>query len=140
MKLNMPILSRGSVIVLLAIGASMSMPQRAAAADTSPRRVIDLNGTWQVAEGAMDSMPKQFEHTVPVPGLVDMAQPAFAEVGKKSDKRQAFWYRRTFTRRRPGAGRRHAEDPQGPVRHEGLAQRPSWSASICRASRRRCWT
>jgi hypothetical protein len=59
--------------------------------------VIDLDGTWQVAEGTMDSIPKQFEHTVPVPGLVDMAKPAFAEVGKKSDKRQAFWYRRTFT-------------------------------------------
>ena len=32
-----------------------------------------------------------------MPGLVDMAQPAFAEVGKKSTLRQAFWYRRTFT-------------------------------------------
>ncbi|MCX5643263.1 MAG: hypothetical protein NTZ17_01050 [Phycisphaerae bacterium] len=111
-----------TVIVLFAIGASVSMvssvPVRASkervegvppsnrgqdARDTTPhgvttnRRVIDLNGTWQVAEGSMDSVPKQFEHTVPVPGLVDMAQPAFAEVGKKSDKRQAFWYRRTFT-------------------------------------------
>jgi hypothetical protein len=75
----------------------MSIPQCAVAADTSPRRVVDLNGTWQVAEGAMDSMPKQFEHTVPVPGLIDMTKPAFTEVGKKSDKRQAFWYRRTFT-------------------------------------------
>ncbi|MGB2809420.1 MAG: glycoside hydrolase family 2 TIM barrel-domain containing protein [Sedimentisphaerales bacterium] len=61
------------------------------------RHVIDLNGTWEVAEGSMDSIPKTFEHKVPVPGLVDMAEPAFADVGKKSDKRQAFWYRRTFT-------------------------------------------
>ena len=83
--------------VLFVVGASMSISQHATAADTSPRRVIDLNGTWQVAEGVMDSIPKQFEHTVPVPGLIDMAKPAFAEVGKKSDKRQAFWYRRTFT-------------------------------------------
>jgi hypothetical protein len=74
----------------------MSIAQCAVAGDASPRRVIDLNGTWQVAEGAMDSMPKQFEHTVPVPGLIDMAKPAFTEVGKKSEKRQAFWYRRTF--------------------------------------------
>jgi hypothetical protein len=44
----------------------------------------------------MDAMPKQFEHTS-LSGLIDMAQPAFAEVGKKSEKRQAFWYRRTFT-------------------------------------------
>jgi beta-galactosidase len=82
--------------VLFVVGAFMSISQSAAAADTGPRRVIDLNGVWQVAEGAMDSMPKQFEHTVPVPGLIDMAQPAFPEVGKKSSRRQAFWYRRTF--------------------------------------------
>ncbi|MHC4088034.1 MAG: glycoside hydrolase family 2 TIM barrel-domain containing protein [Planctomycetota bacterium] len=63
----------------------------------SPRRVISLDGSWEVAEGSMDSIPKTFEHKVPVPGLVDMAEPAFAEVGSKSDKRQAFWYRRTFT-------------------------------------------
>ncbi len=87
-----------SATVLSVVGAFMSISQCATAAvDVSPRRVIDLNGTWQVAEGTMDAMPKQFEHTVPVPGLIDMAQPAFAEVGKKSDKRQAFWYRRTFT-------------------------------------------
>ncbi|MGE5296710.1 MAG: glycoside hydrolase family 2 TIM barrel-domain containing protein [Solirubrobacterales bacterium] len=61
------------------------------------RHVIDLGGTWQVAEGTMDSIPERFEHKVPVPGLIDMAEPAFEEVGKKSEKRQAFWYRRTFT-------------------------------------------
>jgi len=62
-----------------------------------PRRVISLDGSWEIAEGSMDSIPKAFEHKVPVPGLVDMAEPVFAEVGTKSDKRQAFWYRRTFT-------------------------------------------
>ncbi|MBM4025880.1 MAG: hypothetical protein FJ280_10815 [Planctomycetes bacterium] len=111
-----------SASVLFVIGMSMSavcsVPARASATgveggtpsnrgqdarDTTPRgvttnrRSIDLNGTWQVAEGTMDSIPQRFEHTVPVPGLMDMATPAFAEVGKKSDKRQAFWYRRTFT-------------------------------------------
>jgi beta-galactosidase len=60
------------------------------------RRVINLDGTWQVAEGGMDSVPDSFEHKVPVPGLIDMTEPAFAGVGKKSEKRQAFWYRRTF--------------------------------------------
>jgi hypothetical protein len=33
---------------------------------------------------------------IAVPGLIDMAKPPFKEVGKKSDLRQAFWYRRTF--------------------------------------------
>ncbi len=88
-----------TAIVLLIVGAFAltvgSVP--AGAAESNPRRIIDLNGTWQVAEGTMDTMPRQFEHKVPVPGLVDMAKPAFAEVGKKSDQRQAFWYQRTFT-------------------------------------------
>jgi beta-galactosidase/beta-glucuronidase len=61
------------------------------------RRVIELDGTWQVAEGPMDSIPERFEHEVPVPGLIAMAKPAFEEVGKRSEKRQAFWYRRSFT-------------------------------------------
>jgi beta-galactosidase len=64
---------------------------------TRQRHVINLNGTWEIAEGSMDTVPKAFEHTVSMPGLVDMAEPSFDEVGKKSDKRQAFWYRRTFT-------------------------------------------
>jgi len=65
--------------------------------ESSRRTVMDLNGTWEVAEGGMDVVPAVFDHKVPVPGLVDMADPAFEEVGKKSEKRQAFWYRRIFT-------------------------------------------
>ncbi|MHC4545001.1 MAG: glycosyl hydrolase 2 galactose-binding domain-containing protein, partial [Planctomycetota bacterium] len=65
-------------------------------ANAGPRRVINLDGTWEIAEGSTDSAPKSFEHKVPVPGLVDMTKPGFSEVGKKSEKRQAFWYRRTF--------------------------------------------
>ncbi len=88
-----------TVLALLAVGMSVSMVSSMSvrAGEVGPRRVIDLNGTWQVAEGAMDSIPAKFEHTVPVPGLIDMAKPAFGEVGKKSDRRQAFWYRRSFT-------------------------------------------
>ena len=44
----------------------------------------------------MGSAPTQFEHRVPVPGLADEARPAFSEVGQKSPRREAFWYRRTF--------------------------------------------
>jgi len=64
--------------------------------ESGRRHVIDLNGTWEVAEGGMDSVPAVFEHRVPVPGLIDMAEPAFEGVGKKSPKRRAFWYRRIF--------------------------------------------
>jgi beta-galactosidase/beta-glucuronidase len=84
-------------ILLLAFPClAFSVPPQADADRPNPRRVMSLNGTWQVAEGGMDSMPAGFTHTVPVPGLVDMAKPAFEEVGKKSERRQAFWYRRTF--------------------------------------------
>lgn len=84
--------------IFLVVAATVTMTNglRVSAREINPRKVIDLNGTWQVAEGSMDSIPQQFEHTVPVPGLVDMAKPAFTEVGKKSDRRQAFWYRRAF--------------------------------------------
>ncbi|OHE82677.1 MAG: hypothetical protein A2107_13910 [Verrucomicrobia bacterium GWF2_62_7] len=65
------------------------------------RTVIPLDGEWQIAEGGLDKLPADFAHRVPVPGLVDMAKPAFAEVGKKSEKRQAFWYRREFALNQP---------------------------------------
>ncbi len=69
-----------------------------------------LDGTWQVAEGGMDGIPTVFDRDVPVPGLVDLAKPAFVEPGPrvadgslkaraqnlKDPRRDAFWYRRTF--------------------------------------------
>ncbi len=89
------ILSRPSW--LLTLGLCLVVGSVAAAADVStPRRVISLDGTWQVEQGAMAAPPEVFSHTVVVPGLLDMAQPAFAEVGVKSPLREAFWYRRTF--------------------------------------------
>ena len=60
------------------------------------RTTIPLDGTWQIAQGDMENVPTEFGATVPVPGLVDMAEPAFEEVGVKSEKRQAFWYRKQF--------------------------------------------
>jgi hypothetical protein len=61
-----------------------------------PRRVLSLDGTWQVEQGSMDKIPASFSHTTAVPGLIDMATPAFAEVGHPSKLREAFWLRRTF--------------------------------------------
>jgi len=60
------------------------------------RRVVHLDGTWRAAQGSMEAVPAAFEHEVAVPGLIDMAKPAFEEAGKVSDNRQVFWYRRTF--------------------------------------------
>jgi len=60
------------------------------------RTVLSLDGMWEIAEGSMETMPARFDHRVQVPGLVDLAKPPFEEVGVKSAKREAFWYRRTF--------------------------------------------
>jgi hypothetical protein len=60
------------------------------------RHVVNLDGTWEIAEGKMDARPKAFDHKAPVPGLADMAEPAFEQVGFAGNLREAFWYRRTF--------------------------------------------
>ncbi|MFM2004596.1 MAG: hypothetical protein RLZZ09_251 [Pseudomonadota bacterium] len=60
------------------------------------RKILSLDGTWQLAEGSLDAAPRTFDHQVAVPGLVSMARSPFEEVGVKSARREAFWYRRTF--------------------------------------------
>ncbi|MHC4404356.1 MAG: glycoside hydrolase family 2 TIM barrel-domain containing protein, partial [Planctomycetota bacterium] len=77
-----------------------------------PRKAISLNGTWQIASGSPDRRPEQFDRTIPVPGVVDMATPPFDNVGRNTrfadegghkfvmiddPHYRAFWYRRTFT-------------------------------------------
>ncbi|UCC96548.1 MAG: hypothetical protein JSW66_11970 [Phycisphaerales bacterium] len=96
MKSGRP-LCGASTVLLVATGLFIVVPAASCAESGGPRRVINLDGRWEIAEGPMDPIPARFTHTVPVPGLVDMADPAFEEVGKKSERRQAFWYRRTFT-------------------------------------------
>lgn len=80
------------------------------ASGADARRALSLNGTWQVAEGKLNTVPTSFDHTVPVPGLLDMATPPFEKPGtsvpsearknylaRPADPlREAFWYRRTF--------------------------------------------
>lgn len=82
----------------LAVGLSIAL--NGAAADNPAargRQVISLNGTWEIAEGSKETFPTQFEAQVPVPGLVDQAQPPFIGVGADVTLREAFWYRRTFS-------------------------------------------
>src|SRR5208282_3407837 len=87
--------------VLLVVASFLCLDVRAGRIDLS------LDGNWQIAEGKMDAVPAVFERTVPVPGLVSLATPAFDAPGpkvadrnnitQKDPKRDAFWYRRTFT-------------------------------------------
>ena len=91
-----------TIFLVICVAASMAW-----AADPSPRRVLSLDGVWQIAEGRMDAPPATFERTVPVPGLVTLATPAFDPPpgpavtdryvrSRKDPARDAFWYRRTF--------------------------------------------
>lgn len=49
----------------------------------TPERVtISLNGIWQIGESVDSLKPVSFDHTVPVPGLVNLAKPAFEDAGK----------------------------------------------------------
>ncbi|MPY87906.1 MAG: hypothetical protein GEU99_08300 [Luteitalea sp.] len=86
------------ILLLSAVPIADGVFARSATAQPNQplRRIVDLNGIWQVAEGQMATVPTTFPRTVPVPGLIDMAAPGFEDVGKASDRREAFWYRRTF--------------------------------------------
>jgi F5/8 type C domain-containing protein/glycosyl hydrolase family 127 (putative beta-L-arabinofuranosidase)/glycosyl hydrolase family 2/beta-L-arabinofuranosidase (glycosyl hydrolase family 127) len=93
---------RFSILVLLA----SLLPSTALPGADGPRRVISLDGRWQIAEGKMEPAPTAFERKAPVPGLVSLAEPPFVEPGpkvadrkrfsQKDPRRDAFWYRRTF--------------------------------------------
>ena len=63
---------------LVGLTGCSSLPAGPQDGRSEARKVISLDGTWEIAEGAMDSMPTEFGARVPVPGLVDMAEPAFA--------------------------------------------------------------
>ena len=83
-------------VILVALSCLSPVICLASLKPESPRKVVSLDGAWEIEEGAFGTVPGSFSHKVPVPGLVDLAQPAFKEVGKKSSLREAFWYRKVF--------------------------------------------
>lgn len=60
-------------------------------------RILSLDGKWQIVEGNKNQMPSQFSATVPVPGLITSATPAFNNAGEEKPENSVYWYRRTFT-------------------------------------------
>ena len=95
-----------SNFVVLGLSGCM-LAMSLAAAPAAGRRVISLDGTWQLAEGQADRRPALFDRKVPVPGLADLAEPAFAPDTFKNTKRlfgpedaalaqRSYWYRREF--------------------------------------------
>lgn len=95
------------------------------ASAASPRLTQSLDGQWQIADSkSATEIPAEFAHTDPVPGLANLAKPAFPDVdkfisrenlanrirsklspaewltnyweGKLDQDRNYFWYRKTF--------------------------------------------
>jgi beta-galactosidase len=87
------------------------------------RVLVNLDGPWEIADSAGDEMPAAFERKVPVPGLANLARPAFPDVDRFDSRelidnrirrgklpvsertprvgiphqdRTWFWYRRSF--------------------------------------------
>ena len=112
-----------------ALAALACFPVGAARAD---RTTVSLDGIWRIADSlSAEDMPSDFPHTVPVPGLANLATPAFTHVdaflsreqlanrirsklspdtwltnywtGKVDQPRNYFWYRKTFRAARPHA-------------------------------------
>jgi hypothetical protein len=77
----------------LLIGIGFALP----AAVRAEREVISLDGQWQVTAAPIDHRPKQFDHRVAVPGLLDMAKPPFEGIGQQphGPDSQTYWYHRT---------------------------------------------
>ena len=97
----------------------------AGTASAGGRQTVSLDGEWQIADGKdPERLPLVYWHTVQVPGLANLAEPAFKDVdqfisrenmarrityklvpdewllqywkGKPEQDRDYFWYRKTF--------------------------------------------
>ena len=109
------------LILSLALAGGLAASRGLAATRTTQ----SLDGSWQIEDGKSPTeLPVSFTHTVPVPGLANLAKPAFAKVdafysreqlanrirsklspaewltnywkGKVDQDRDYFWYRKTF--------------------------------------------
>lgn len=102
--------SVGSSFRIYAILSVVPLLYTGAFGQSVKRTVIPLNGSWEIAQGTMAAIPHadSFSHRIEVPGLVNLAIPAFENVAPKvldrrskiatSDPlREAFWYKRKFT-------------------------------------------
>jgi hypothetical protein len=55
----------------------------ALAVPAAERQTLSLNGTWEVEEGlGANDIPTAYGHKAPVPGLTNLAEPAFADVDR----------------------------------------------------------
>jgi beta-galactosidase len=116
--MSLPLPWFAATFVLLTLSASISRAEVG-------RTVVSLDGMWGIADGKSPSViPATFTHSVPVPGLANLAKPEFADVdkftsrenlvnrirsgrapaewlkrywnGKVEQDRNYFWYSKTF--------------------------------------------
>ncbi len=96
--------SVGPLLAMTMLSAVFCTPAKAAPAG---RTTLSLDGQWQIAESKLpDKIPASFTHTVPVPGLVHLAEPPFPDadqhvhrfIGREQVEQDQdyFWYRKTF--------------------------------------------
>ena len=63
----------------------------AAAAQTTHRTTLSLNGQWDVEDGVgANDVPAAYHHTAPVPGLAHSAVPAFPDVDQYQSRQLLF--------------------------------------------------
>lgn len=76
-----------------------------ASAGAETRTVIRLDGLWEAETGRSDAAPEIFSRSIPVPGLIDLAEPAFDEpfafprntpLENIPEEKRALWYRTAF--------------------------------------------
>lgn len=81
------------VFLSLLLLANCSLAQK-----LQKRKVISLNGTWQIEETRLpNEMPDRYSRSVPVPGLIDLASPeAFDSIGYATSYKRYFWYKKEF--------------------------------------------
>jgi hypothetical protein len=73
-----PLAERSPCLVLSAL---VVVATALASGAWAERETISLDGTWSIADSReADAIPGEFAHTVPVPGLVNLAQPPFEDV------------------------------------------------------------
>lgn len=62
------------------------------------RKEVELNGIWEITKtDNKTELPSVFERKVPVPGLIDMAEPFFQGHDSTQYESGTYWYKKKFT-------------------------------------------
>ncbi len=77
---------------VLTAGLLLAVPDAGLLAEG--RMILPLDGQWQIADSVAGEVPPTvFAHTVPVPGLVHLAHPAFAvAIRRMHDVDKSGWF------------------------------------------------